>query len=130
MRAAAACGAEVGEGCGVLQAQEPKEIANSMPGKELLPKTVLELWEGLRSKTCKTWSYILDKFAGQVVPVETPGSLAPTLWRSWECLKLLGLCFPGHRPVLWVAPEQPGTDAFPASQRFPLVWGCEGHGSS
>lgn len=47
----AVCGAEVGEECRVLQTQEHEKIATSIPVKEMLLKAVLELLEGLRSKT-------------------------------------------------------------------------------
>lgn len=58
MRGVAECGAEVGEECGVLWIQEYDKIANSMSGKEMLLKAVLDLLKGLRSKTCPILSFI------------------------------------------------------------------------
>lgn len=103
-----------------------------MPREELLLKAVLELWEGLRSQTCKTWSCTLGD---------------RVRWASCACGDTWG-AGTNSREVLggseaaWLVLPWAQTGAFSRSraawhrcspcfpERFPLVWGCEEQGSS
>lgn len=79
------CGAEVGEECRVLQAQEHEKIANLMPVKEVLPEAVLEL-EDFRTLSCSLGGYQVSWASSAHGDTWAPahGSLAPAPQRCWE----------------------------------------------